>query len=103
MKQLTLRAKLSQGNLCEKRDIFKLPCQEALAWAIELIEKYAPKAEWGKCIEAQAEDWSLKWVMSYGDWTLVQDKKTGNVEASATQKESGPASPDYQAFVIEAA
>jgi hypothetical protein len=56
MKQLTLRAKLSQGNLCEKRDIFKLPCQEALAWAIELIEKYAPKAEWGKCIEAQAEN-----------------------------------------------
>jgi hypothetical protein len=40
--------------------------------------------------------------MSYGDWTLVQDKKTGNVEASATQK-AGPASPDYQAFVIEAA
>lgn len=90
--KLTLRAKLGQATLVEKRDVFKLPRQEALAWAMELIEKHAPKAEWGKCTEAQADDWSLKFVMAYGDWTLVQDKKTGHVEAS---------SPRQEAFVIE--
>jgi hypothetical protein len=95
---LFLHGRLEHGplqlRLSDRRAVKKIASQEALAWAMEVIEKYAPKAEWSKAVEAQAEDWKIKYVMSYGDWTLVQDKKSGNIEASSPRKE---------AFIIEAA